>query len=152
MEWVGPYDDEKLGLHKVAKHYYSPGVLERGASLCFIVNKAAWDGLPPVYKSALEAACAQAATEMLGKYDANNIIALKRLVAGGAQLDRWSQPIMQAMQRASQEVMKEQSAANETFRKIHENWKKFLDDQILWASINDGAAEQFMISGQRKVG
>lgn len=150
VEWVGPYDDEKLGLFKVAKHYYSPGVLERGASLCFIVNKAAWDALPQAYKTALEAACAQAGTDMLGKYDANNIAALKRLIGGGAKLGYWSRPIMQAMQHASQEVMKEQAAANETFRKVHDNWKKFLDDQLLWSSVNDGAAEQFLISSQRK--
>jgi TRAP-type mannitol/chloroaromatic compound transport system substrate-binding protein len=150
VEWVGPYDDEILGLNKVARYYYSPGVLERGASLCFIVNKAAWADLPPAYKAALEAACAQAGTDMLAKYDANNIIALKRLIAGGTKLGRWSQPIMEAMQRASDEVLKEQGADNATFRKVHAHWKSFLDDQLLWSSVNDGAAEHFMMTSRRK--
>ena len=152
VEWVGPYDDEKLGLQKVAKYYYSPGVLERGAELCFIVNKTAWEALPASYKAALEAACAQAGTDMLAKYDAYNIEALKRLIGGGAKLGRWSQPIMQAMQKASQEVMKEQSAASPTFQKVYDSWKKFLDDQILWSSVNDGAAEQFMLSNSQPKG
>ena len=30
-EWIGPYDDEKLGLHKVAKFYYYPGWWEGSA-------------------------------------------------------------------------------------------------------------------------
>jgi TRAP-type mannitol/chloroaromatic compound transport system substrate-binding protein len=150
VEWVGPADDEKLGLAKVAKFYYSPGVLERGASLCFIVSKAAWDGLPAQYKAVLEAACAQASSDMLAKYDATNVPALRRLVGGGAKLGYWSRPIMDAMKKANDEVMKEQSASNETFKKVHAHWSAFLADQLLWSSVNDGAAEQYMISGARK--
>jgi TRAP-type mannitol/chloroaromatic compound transport system substrate-binding protein len=150
VEWVGPADDEKLGLSKVAKFYYAPGVLERGASLCFIAGKQAWDGLPALYKAALEAACAQASADMLAKYDATNVPALRRLIGSGAKLGYWSRPIMDAMKKASDDVLKEQSAANETFRKVHDHWSKFLGDQVLWASVNDGAAEQFMISGARK--
>ncbi len=151
VEWVGPYDDEKLGLSKVAKFYYSPGVLERGASLCFIVNKTAWDALPPTYKAVLEAACAQAATDMLAKYDAGNPPALKRLVANGARIGAWSRPIMDAMREAANQYFKEQAAANPTFAKVHEHWSRFLADQVLWSSVNDGAAEQYMIT-QRRAG
>lgn len=150
VEWVGPADDEKLGLSKVAKFYYSPGVLERGASLCMIVSKPAWEALPASYKAALEAACFRSNADMLAKYDATNVPALRRLVGSGAKLGSWSRPIMDAMRRASDEVMKEQSAANETFRKVHDHWSKFLADQVLWSSVNDGAAEQFMISSARK--
>ena len=31
-EWVGPYDDEKLGFYKVAKFYYYPGWWEGGTA------------------------------------------------------------------------------------------------------------------------
>ena len=150
VEWVGPADDEKLGLAKVAKFYYSPGVLERGASLCLTVAKPAWEALPASYKAALEAACFQASTDMLAKYDATNVPALRRLVGSGAKLNSWSRPIMDAMRRANDEVMKEQSAANESFRKVYDHWSKFLADQVLWSSVNDGAAEQFMNSAARK--
>jgi TRAP-type mannitol/chloroaromatic compound transport system substrate-binding protein len=149
VEWVGPADDEKLGLAKVAKYYYSPGVLERGASLCFIVGKQAWEALPLSYKAALESACALAGADMLAKYDATNPPALKRLVGSGAQLGYWSRPIMDAMRRANDEVMREQSAKSEVFRKVHDHWSRFLADQIVWASINDGAAEQYMLSARK---
>jgi len=150
VEFVGPYDDEKLGLSKVARYYYGPGVLERGASLSLMINKTAWDQLPASYKAALQAACAQAGNDLLAKYDANNMQALKRIVGAGAKLGTWSRPIMEAMQRASIAVMQEQAAASETFRKVHDHWKAFLDDQIVWASVNDGAAEQFLIASRRK--
>jgi TRAP-type mannitol/chloroaromatic compound transport system substrate-binding protein len=150
VEWVGPADDEKLGLAKVAKFYYSPGVLERGASLCFIANKAAWDGLPASYKAALQTACTSAGNDMLAKYDATNVPALKRLVGGGAKLGYWSRPIMDAMRKANEEVMQEQAAKNETFRKVHQQWSEFLAGQMLWSSVNDGAAEQYMMQTARK--
>jgi TRAP-type mannitol/chloroaromatic compound transport system substrate-binding protein len=152
VEWVGPYDDEKLGLNKVAKFYYAPGVMELGASLCLIVNKAAWAELPASYKAALEAACAKAGNEMLAKYDANNVSALKRIVGGtgGVKLGYWPKPILDALHAATEQVMQEEAAANDTFRGVHAKWKAFRDEQILWASVNDGAAEQYMISSRRK--
>src|SRR5258705_11554095 len=82
-EWVGPYDDEKLGFNKIAKYYYYPGWWEGGPELDLYVNIKQWEALPPEYKSILESACAEANTDMLAKYDAVNPAALKRLVANG---------------------------------------------------------------------
>ncbi len=152
VEWVGPYDDEKLGLAKVAKFYYGPGVLERGASLCFIVNRTAWEALPASYKAVLEAACAQAGADMLAKYDAGNPAALKRLLAGGVRVGAWSRPIMDAMRGAAQEYYREQAAGNPTFSKVYDHWNRFLADQVAWSGINDGAAEQYMTSVRRSGG
>ncbi|MBU1361260.1 MAG: ABC transporter substrate-binding protein [Gammaproteobacteria bacterium] len=149
-EFVGPYDDEKLGLSKVARYYYAPGVMELGASLCFIANRSAWESLPANYKAALQAACAQANIGMLAKYDARNIAALKRIVGAGAKLSFWPKPVMDAMLRATQEVLKEESAANPVFAKVHGQWRAFLDDMQFWASINDGAAEQYLLTVRRK--
>ena len=61
-EWVGPYDDEKLGFHRVAKNYYYPGWWEPGPSLSFLVNLDAWNELPAVYKEIFQTASAEAAT------------------------------------------------------------------------------------------
>src|SRR5690606_29821676 len=77
VEFVGPYDDEKLGFAKVASYYYGPGVLELGASLCLTINRDSWAKLPPRYQEALRAASACAADDLLAKYDANNIPALR---------------------------------------------------------------------------
>lgn len=150
VEWVGPYDDEKLGLSKVTKFYYGPGVMELGASLSFFVNKSAWEQLPDAYKAALEAACAVADTEMLAKYDTYNVAALKRLVAGGTKLGFWPKPVMEAMRLATAEVIAEEAASSELFRKVYGHWKAYFDDQLLWASINDGAAQQFLLDTRRK--
>src|SRR5437588_10369875 len=85
-EWVGPYDDEKLGFHKVAKYYYTPGVMELEAVNQLFIHKAARAALPPAYQAALRYACWYAATEMVASYDAKNALAINRVIAGGAQL------------------------------------------------------------------
>ncbi len=149
VEFVGPYDDEKLGLAKVARYFYGPGVMELGASLCFIANKKAWAELPDSYKAALKAACAQANAEMLAKYDVGNVPALKRLVGGGARLSYWSKPIMDALHQSTREVLKEESASNPLFAKVHAQWQAFIDEQLVWSSVNDGAAEQYMLGTRR---
>src|SRR5689334_1706707 len=89
-EWVGPYDDEKLGFNKVAPYYYYPGWWEGGPMLSVMPNLNKWEELPPSYKAAFEVACAAADTNMIAKYDARNPAALKRLVAGGTQLKPFS--------------------------------------------------------------
>jgi TRAP-type mannitol/chloroaromatic compound transport system substrate-binding protein len=144
VEWVGPYDDEKLGFNKIASFYYGPGVLELGASIAMIVGTAKWNELPPLYKEAFETACADANQDMLAKYDAYNVQALRRLVGAGVQLRFWSNDIMKALQTATNEAFAETAARDENFKKVHAAWKAFRDDQVLWSSVNDGAAAQFL--------
>src|ERR1051326_4094624 len=95
-EWVGPYDDEKLGFYKVAKYYYTPGWWEGQAQLSAYVNLGQWEKLPKSYQAALTAACAEANGWMLGKYDADNVAAMRRLIANGTQLRAFSKDILDA--------------------------------------------------------
>ena len=107
-EWVGPYDDEKLGFYKVAKYYYYPGWWEGGTTNHLLVNLAKWNELPKAYKAIVEAAAGYANVEEQARYDARNPQALKRLVAGGTQLRPFSQAIMEACLKASNEVNAEE--------------------------------------------
>jgi len=143
-EWVGPYDDEKLGLYKVAKYYYYPGWWEGGPELDLFVNTAAWDKLPKDYQSILEAACAEANIDMAAKYDAVNPAALRRLVAAGVQLRPFSRELLQACYKAANEVFDETSAKYATFKKVYEPWKKFRDEEILWFRVAEQNFDQFM--------
>src|SRR2546421_1025102 len=111
-EWVGPYDDEKLGLYKIAKFYYYPGWWEGGPELDLFVNTKAWESLPKDYQSILESACAEANVDMVAKYDALNPAALRRLVAAGVQLRPFPREIMQASHKAAIEVYEEFANTN----------------------------------------
>jgi TRAP-type mannitol/chloroaromatic compound transport system substrate-binding protein len=145
VEYVGPYDDEVLGFHKVAKYYYSPGVLELGASDVLLANIDAYNALPPAYQAALQSAAAEANTYMLASYDHLNVAALRRLVEAGVQLMSWSDEIMREMKAAAEKILTDRAAGDPQFAKIYEAWRSFRDDQILWGSINDAAAANFLI-------
>jgi TRAP-type mannitol/chloroaromatic compound transport system substrate-binding protein len=148
-EWVGPYDDEKLGFYKVAKNYYYPGWWEGGPELDVFVNIKAWTELPKDYQAALEAACYEANMDMLAKYDALNPPALRRLLANGVNLRPFSNEIMAACYKAANEVFEETMAKNANFKKIFEPWKKFRDEQNLWFSVAENRFDNFMISATR---
>ena len=140
-EWVGPYDDEKLGFNKVAKYYYTPGVMELEAVNQLFINKAAWASLPPRYQAILQYACNYAMTEMLASYDAKNAVAIARLVAAGTQLSVLPDEVIKALRVALETVLDEEAAQNEQFKKILANWRQFRAEQHRWFSIADTRAE-----------
>jgi len=143
-EWVGPYDDEKLGFFKVAKYYYYPGWWEGGPELDLFVNIKQWEALPAEYKAILEAACHEANIDMLAKYDALNPAALKRLVGNGVQLRPFNKDVLAACYKAANEVYAEESAKNPKFKKVYDAWKAFRDDQILWFRVAEQNFDGFM--------
>jgi len=148
-EWIGPYDDEKLGFYKIAKNYYYPGWWEGGPELDLFVNDKAFAALPKDYQSILTAACYEANVDMMAKYDAVNPPALRRLVANGVSLRPFPREVMQACYKAALEVYDETMAKNAAFKKIYEPWKKFRDEEILWMSVCEKNFDDFMIGATR---
>jgi TRAP-type mannitol/chloroaromatic compound transport system substrate-binding protein len=140
-EWVGPYDDEKLGFAKIAKFYYIPGVLELCANTDLFVNKAAWAALPGNYQTMLRTACGYALLEMLASYDAKNAKALSRVIAQGAQISVLSPEILRAVRTATEAVLDEEAAKSDQFKRILDNWRQFRAEQHRWFSIADARTE-----------
>ena len=145
-EWVGPYDDEKLGFYKVAKYYYYPGWWEGTAQLSVYVNIGQWQSLPKPYQAILTAACAEANIWTLAKYDTDNVPALRRLVANGTELRPFSREILDACYKATQEFYAETAAKNTKFKKVYEPWKKFLDDEHQWFRVEEQQFDNYMLS------
>ncbi len=148
-EWVGPYDDQKLGFNKVAQYYYYPGWWEGGPVLHAIVNKAKWESLPKSYQAILQDACSFANTNMMAKYDTKNPVALKELAAAGAQLRPFSQEILEACYEAAKGTYAEISASNPTFKKIYDDQLAFKNDSYLWSQVAEYTYDTFMMIQQR---
>ena len=149
-EWVGPYDDEKLGFYKVVKFYYYPGWWEGGTTQHLLINQAKWNELPKSYQAIVTAAAGYANVEETGRYDARNPQALKRLVANGVQLRPFSQAVMEACLKASNEVNAETSAANASYKKVWDSIVAFRRDEYLWWQVAEYGYDSFMIrSGAR---
>ena len=144
-EWVGPYDDEKLGFNKVAPFYYAPGWWEPSAQLSFYVGTKAWEALPKEFQAALEAATVEAHTAMTAEYDARNPQSLARLQKAGTKLRFFNKAVMDASWKASNEVREEESAKNAKFKKIYEPWKKFRADINQWYSVGEVPIQNYML-------
>jgi TRAP-type mannitol/chloroaromatic compound transport system substrate-binding protein len=142
-EWIGPYDDEKLGLHKVARYYYYPGWWEGSAQVTLLVNLQHWEALPESYRAALEAACAEATVLMMAKYDTRNPEALRRLVASGVQLRQFPRPVLDACYKAAFETYDELAGRSPDFKLIYESWQKFLADSNLWFRIAENTLDNY---------
>ncbi|MBM3358674.1 MAG: ABC transporter substrate-binding protein [Betaproteobacteria bacterium] len=146
VEWVGPYDDEKLGFHKVAKYYYYPGWWEGGPQLSVIVNLKKWAELPKSYQSAFEAAAAESNVHMLARYDAGNPAALRRVVAGGARLRAFPRPVLEACLKAANELYGELAQKSAHFKRIYEGWNRFRSDQFLWFRVAEAGYDNFVFA------
>ena len=147
FEWVGPYDDEKIGfaVAKVAPNYYYPGWWKGGMQLHLVVSKDKYEALPKSYQSALRAASAMADDYVLTKYDAANPGAVKRLVVGGASLRLFPQDVMEACYKTASDLYDQLGADNPRFKKIADSFLAFRADQYLWWQVAEYSFDNFMI-------
>src|SRR5438445_7830684 len=143
-EWVGPYDDYKLGLYKVAPNYAYPGWWEGGPQLDFFIITKAYDGLSAEYKAIVESAAAVEHVEMQAKYDARSPAALKQLVGGGTKLFRFPKDMMDAAFKEAMALYSELGAKNANWKKIYEDFSNFRRDQNLWFRFTEAGFDDFM--------
>ena len=143
-EWIGPYDDLKLGINKVAPNYYYPGWWEGGPQLDFFINTKAWDQLTPDYKAVIETASAYAHVQMQARYDARNPVALKQLVGSGVKLKPFPADVMNAAFKSSQQIYSDLSARNPDWKRIYEDYAHFLAEQNVWFRFTEGTFDRFM--------
>jgi len=135
VEWLGPYDDEKLGFHRVAPFYYYPAWWEGAANTHLFVNLEQWNALPKSYQAAIRTAAAEATHWMVARYDTRNPEALRRLLAQGTQLRPFPREVMDSCYRQAMELEQELSSRSPEFRRIYEHWAKARDDMRAWFRV-----------------
>lgn len=136
-EWVGPYDDEKLGLQNAAGFYYYPGWWEPGPSLEVQISLDEWNELPSIYQEIVRTAAHQANETMMARYDVLNPEALQRLIDGGTQLRRYPDDVLQAAEEASFEIYDEFSQSDTDFAAIFESWDAYRQRAQGWFSVGE---------------
>jgi TRAP-type mannitol/chloroaromatic compound transport system substrate-binding protein len=150
VEWVGPYDDEKLGFQRVARYYYYPGWWEGGPMVHNFINLERWNELPAAYKSIVRTASSMANEWMQAKYDAGNPAALKRLVAGGAQLRVFPPAVLDASLRAALDLYAETAKANPEFKKVLDAMLAFRNDQYLWWQVAELSYDSYLVRNRTR--
>jgi TRAP-type mannitol/chloroaromatic compound transport system substrate-binding protein len=150
-EWVGPYDDERLGFQKIAPYYYYPGWWEGGPMLHNFINIDKWNALSPAYKALVRAASALANEWMTAKYDVGNPAALKRMLLESlVQFRQFPAPVMDAALKAALEVYAEVSARNADFKKVWESMLAFRNDAYLWWQVAEYTYDNFLIRNRTR--
>lgn len=144
VEWVGPYDDQKLGFNKVAPYYYYPGWWEGGAQLDIMVNTKAYEGLSAENKAIVEAAASYAHVEMQAKYDAKNPTALKQLVGSGTKVLPFPKDVMDLAFKEAMALYAELDAKNPNWKKVYDDYSAFRKDENLWFRFTEMRFDQFM--------
>ena len=143
-EWIGPYDDLRLGLHKVAKHYYFPAWWEGSTQFSVYINSKQWNSLSAEYKAIIEQASRAAHVTCQARYDSHNPGSLKQLIAEGAKLSRFPKDFMDAAFKASREVYAELNQKNANWKKIYADYSRFLGDQVRWEAVAESNYSQYL--------
>lgn len=146
-EWVGPYDDEKLGFHEIVKNYFYPGWWEPGPGLSFYVNRGEWDKLPSAYQQAFEAAAAEANQTMLASYDAKNPPAMQRLLNAGVRLQKFPDDVMAEARRTTEQIL-EESSSDPFYRKIYTAYKEWRDAAYTWFGTAERAYADYAYASE----
>src|SRR5436190_4446046 len=149
-EFVGPYDDEKLGFYKVAKHYYYPGWWEPETQISAYANAKEWAKLPKQFQEAFASAAAESNVRVVAEYDQKNPEALLRLVSQGVKLHRFPQDMMVAAQKAAFDLYDEEAGKNPAFKKIYTDWLKFRGPVQRWFGLAEATMENFMYTAGAK--
>jgi len=126
-EWVGAYNDVAFGLHKAAKYYYYPGWHEPGPGLETIINKDAWDSLPPDLQAIVETTCQSITTDMVAEYTHGNAVALQQLINDpNVELRAFPQEVLDLLRSITADIVAEWTAKDPLAKKIADSYYAFL--------------------------
>lgn len=142
-EWVGPFHDERLGLYRAAKYYYYPGWHEPGTALELIVNKSAWEGLPPDLQKIIDTAAAATGVWMMSKFEAQNLAALRKLKEEDhVQVLPFPDDVIKELHKLTDETLDEEAAKDPQFKQVYEAFKAFSKDNDSWSALSEAAYQR----------
>lgn len=132
-EFSMPSSDESFGFYQVAKYYYFPGWHQPASFNDLFINMDVWNKLSAQHKRILEVACGDSVRDGLARGDAAQAPAMRRMVdKHGVKVMRWSDDVLDSYQKAWDEVVAEESAANPNFKKVYDSFAKFRKEYSLW--------------------
>ena len=143
-EWVGPYDDEILGFHKIAQYYYTPGWHEPGPTLGTYVNLDEWNGMPEDIQNTIKIASKAANLQMLADYDAKNGAAFARIKESGVEVREFPAEVLQGLEGHMDDIHSEEVASNADYAKIHAEWSAFRNDIRSFHAIQENAYANYV--------
>ena len=147
-EFVGPYQDRRLGLHKAAKFYHTTGWHETSTVTELIVNKAAWETLPPDLKEIVRVAAAACNVISQTWCEQTNAEALDDLVKNqGVTALPLPPAVVDRLREVTVQVLNEGAAKDPLVKKVHDSFMSFKATADKWAGVSE-AVYHAQIRGQ----
>lgn len=140
VEWVSPALDVSFGFQKVAKFYYT-GWQEPASENEFYINKKVWDGLPKDLQAIVEAATKVVSDYVYEYANYQNAVVLDKISKEfpDVKITSFSPEIMDALKKATNEILDELSAKDPMFKEILESQRNFMKIGRKWTEISDYA-------------
>lgn len=137
-EFVGPYQDRRLGLHKAAKYYYTTGWGEPTNVTELLINKKVWDGLPKDQQAIIMAAAAACVTESHSWCEAVNADAMTDLVQNeGVIAQPLPKDVVARLKEVTADTLETMAAADPTTAKVHKSFMDFRKKHLSWAALSE---------------
>ena len=134
-EFSMPAIDYDLGFYQIAKHYYFPGWHQPSSALELIVNLDKWNALSDSQRAQIEATCTELVVKTIARAESRQPEALAKLQEKGVTLHRWSDEILEALEKAWYEVGEEESAKDEDFARVWTSLETFRENYKTWKNL-----------------
>jgi TRAP-type mannitol/chloroaromatic compound transport system substrate-binding protein len=142
-EWVGPFHDQRLGLHRAAKYYYYPGWHEPGSVLELIINKQAFNSLPADLQKIVETAAQATSLWMFAEFEGKNIEALQSIKEQpNVELLEFPAEVSTELKRLTLESMEEEAAKDPLFKRVYDAYNAFRTKNNAWYEISEAAYQK----------
>jgi TRAP-type mannitol/chloroaromatic compound transport system substrate-binding protein len=139
-EWVGPWLDMALGLHKAARYYYYPGFHEPGTGVAVGINKGVWESFDASDRRVIEAVAASEYARSLAEFNANNALSLRKLRdEGSVKILKFNDGELKALLAISKDVVAEIGSGDELSKKIYASYQQFRASIMDWSDIAERA-------------
>jgi TRAP-type mannitol/chloroaromatic compound transport system substrate-binding protein len=126
-EWINCEEDRKLGLHNVAKHYYTPGMHEPVTGGQIVVNKKVWEKLSPDIQEIMKVAVIYATVQRNFKLNRETAEACLALIKGGTVLHRTPDEILLNFLDEWEKIQAGYAAKDPFYKKVIESQKKYAE-------------------------
>ena len=136
-EWIGPYNDLALGLHKASKYYYTPGWQEPNVTFELDINLKAWETLPADLQAIVRAAARDVNGDMLDDYNAKNMEALEQLREQGVEIRRLPDEVLARLKEVAAQAVEDSAAADPVAGKVWAQQKAYLRRLYEYAELNE---------------
>jgi TRAP-type mannitol/chloroaromatic compound transport system substrate-binding protein len=124
-EWVNCSDDRILGIDKIAKFHYAPGMHEPVTVGEFIINKGKWDALPADLKEIVKTSVQASYWNHFVRFQEKTAKACQELLAAGVKIIKTTDELNKGFLRAFDEIQQADAAKDEFYRKVIDSQKKY---------------------------